>query len=57
MVGVTFRMVPTSSRWMVWKALPVPLVVRVLAGEERHFLRHFHLRFLVVARDHLTGWR
>jgi len=26
MVGVTLRMVPTSSRWMVWKGLTVPPV-------------------------------
>ena len=25
-VGVTLRMVPTSSRWMVWKGLTAPLV-------------------------------
>ena len=57
--GVTLRMVPTSSRWMVWKGFTVPPVdafgVGVLAGDERHFLRDLELRLLVVHGDDRGG--
>ena len=52
--GVIFRLVPTSSRWIVWNGFTLPLlplpVLEYWPGEERHFLADLDLGFLVVER-------